>query len=131
MHHLLLLAVLVLLPVSMATADEARVVFAMGDEEYVLTPACAQRVEHAVVGNDLVHLRFDMPETPDCYAAFHGLLSSHPGERLVVSFRSETLLEADLHTLLGPNRIVLVSRYPRVAVDAVRYLSGAPGDEAP
>lgn len=127
----LLLVAALFLPVSMALADEAGVVFAMGDEQYVLTPACAERVEHAVVENDLVHLRFDMPETPDCFGAFHGLLASHLGERLVVTFRGETLLEANLHTLLGPNRIVLVSRYPRVVADASRYLGGASTGEMP
>ncbi|WP_280553713.1 hypothetical protein [Halomonas sp. 25-S5] len=130
MHHLLLLAAL-FLPVPMAQADEAGMVFDMGDERYVLTPACAQRVDHAVVEDDLVYLRFDMPETPDCFGAFHGLLASHLGERLAVTFRGETLLEADLHTLLGPTNIVLRSRHPRVAVHAVRYLSGAPAREAP
>ncbi len=130
MRHLLLLAALIL-AIPVATADEAGVVFIMGDERYVLAPACAQRVDHAVVENDLVHLRFDMPETPDCFGAFNGLLVSHLGGRLAVTFRGETLLEADLYTLLGPTRIALISRHPRVAVDAVRYLSGLPSPDSP
>ncbi|MDI5891705.1 hypothetical protein [Halomonas rhizosphaerae] len=130
MRYLLLVAALIL-PVSMAKADEVGMVFATGDEQYVLTPDCAERVDHVVVENDLVHLRFDMPETPACFGIFNSRLSSHLGERLVVTFRGEMLLEADLHTLLGPKRIVLVSRHPRVAVEAVRYLSGATSIEAP
>lgn len=47
------------------------------------------------------------------------------------TFRGETLLEANLHTTLGPSHIVLESRHPRVAIDALRYLSGLPDDEAP
>ncbi|MDZ7852091.1 MAG: hypothetical protein U5L98_05405 [Halomonas sp.] len=133
MHHLLLLAVLLFLPVpmAMAMADEDGWVFVMTDGQYVLTPACVERVDHAGDENDLVHLRFDMPQTPDCFHAFNGLLASHLGERLTVTFRSKTLLEADIHTLLGPDRIVLVLRHAHVAVDAIRYLSSAPTREAP
>ncbi|CAM3531146.1 hypothetical protein [Halomonas lysinitropha] len=123
MLHLPLLAVLIL-PVSMATADEAGVVFAIGGEQYVLTPACAQRVDYAVAEDDLVHIRFDMIDTAVCFEAFHGLLASHLGERLAVTFRGEPLLEAELRTLLGPEHIVLVSRRPEVTRQAAEFLRG-------
>ncbi|MGM0982216.1 MAG: hypothetical protein ACQEXG_02135 [Pseudomonadota bacterium] len=123
MLHLPLLAVLIL-RVSLATADEAGVVFAIGGEQYVLTPACAQRVDYAVVEDDLVHLRFDMPKTPDCFGAFYDLLSPHLGERLAVTFRGEALLEAELHTLLDPDHIVLVSRRPEITRQAGEFLRG-------
>ncbi|PXX98655.1 hypothetical protein [Halomonas sp. LBP4] len=114
-----------------AQAEEAGVIFAMGGERFVLTPDCARWVDHVVTEDDRVHLRFDMPETPSCFGAFHGLLSTHQGERLTITFRGETLLEANLHTTLGPSHIVLESRHPRVAIDAIRYLSGLPDAEAP
>ncbi|MDN3519931.1 hypothetical protein [Halomonas ramblicola] len=118
------------LAVPVAHADQQGVVFAMGGERFVLTPDCVQWVDHVVTENDRVHLRFDMPETPPCFGAFHGLLSTHQGERLTITFRGETLLEANQHTTLGPSHIVLESRHPRVAIDAIRYLSGLPDDEA-
>ncbi|APE29664.1 hypothetical protein BOX17_01040 [Halomonas aestuarii] len=130
MFHLSLFAVLAL-AVPLVHADDEGVVFTMGAERFVLTPVCAQRVGHALAENDLMHLRFDMPETPQCFGAFQGLLSSHLGERLAVTFRGETLLEADLHTRLGPRNIVLVSRHRRIAFDAARFLGGWPRPDAP
>lgn len=130
MQHLLLMAAM-LLTASPAHADEPGVVFTMGAKRFVLTPACAKRVDHAIVEDEQVQLRFDMPETPRCFGAFHDLLSSHLGDRLAVTFRGEPLLEADLHTPLGPRNIVLVMRHRRLALDAARYLGGWPRPDAP
>ncbi|MBB3230878.1 hypothetical protein [Halomonas stenophila] len=125
-----LFAVLIL-SASMAQAEEAGVDFAMGGERFVLTPACIQRVEHAAGDAGLVHLRFDMAETPGCFGAFRRLLSTHQGERLTVTFRGERLLEAVLHIPLEPENNVLVSRHPGAAVAAAEFLRGVPHAEAP
>ncbi|MDX1464668.1 MAG: hypothetical protein R3215_03095 [Halomonas sp.] len=130
MLHVSLLAVLALAG-PMAHAEEEGVVFAVGAERFVLTPACVLRVEHAMDDDGLVHLRFDMPETPPCFGAFHGLLSSHLSERLAITYRGQTLVEADLHARLGPRNIVLVSRRARLAVEAGRFLGGLPNREVP
>ena len=90
----------------------------------MLPPACARNVEYAIGEDGRVHLRFDMLEIPPCFGAFHDLLSSHLGDRMVVTFRGETLVAADLHTPLGPFSIVLMSKHRRVALDAVRFLGG-------
>lgn len=127
--HLLLAAML--LPFPPAHADEPGVSFALGGERFVLTPACAWNVGHAIGEDDRAHLRFDILETPQCFEAFHGLMSAHLGERLTVSFRGETLLEADLHTPLGPVGVVLVSRHPRVAIEASRFLGDLPSRDVP
>lgn len=130
MRHLLLMAAM-LLPAPSVHADKPGVIFAIGGERFVLTPACARNVRHAIDEDDRAHLRFDIPETPHCFGAFHGLVSAHLGERLAVTFRGEMLLEADLHTPLGPVGIVLLSRYPRVALEASRFLGGLPNREVP
>lgn len=128
-HPSVLIAVLFL--ASPAQADEPGVSFALGGERFVLTPACARNVGYAIGEDDRARLRFDMPETPQCFEAFHGLVSAHLGERLAVSFGGETLLEADLHTPLGPVGIVLVSQHLRVALEASRFLGGLPNGEVP
>ncbi|MDN3556512.1 hypothetical protein [Halomonas maura] len=130
MPYLPLFAVLIL-SAPMAQAEESGVAFTVGGERFVLTPACVQRVAHATGDAGLVHLRFDMAETPGCFGAFRRLLSTHQGERPSVTFRGERLLEAVLHIPLGPENIVLVAQHPGAAVAAAEFLRGVPHTEAP